>query len=58
MENQKPLTAKNPMPQTEIPEQEQNTKLKLGKRAQGREDHKQQKVTYISQFWLGSNKKI
>ena len=58
MENQKRLTAKNPMPQTEIPEQEQNTKLKLGKRAQGREDHKQQKVTYISQFWLGNNKKI
>ena len=36
MENQKRLTAKNPMPQTEIPEQEQNTKLKLRQRAKGR----------------------
>ena len=35
MENQKLLRAKNPMPQTKIPEQEQNTKLKLGHRAQG-----------------------
>ena len=36
MENQKQLTAKNPMPQTEIPKQEQNIKLKLRQKAQRR----------------------